>query len=205
MPHCNKAKKIIMAFVLAIMSAPLLADDMYKILGFEIGKPISLPACLEKNGNYPIYVDSTCIQPPQKLKGYDKKIRRISLASDESPYWLKFNRLFAFEDNGILLGVLFVTTGYETQDIVASSISHKLGHEGSSEDYVLRNNFGTEFIVKWVNWRGREIKAEYRPSVNIYDSSLNDLESATVTYETEEGRKYRESIQTEINNKIRAL
>jgi len=205
MPHYTSAKKAIITFLLSFTSAPLLADDIYKILGFEIGKPISLPACQENNGNYPIYVNSTCIQPPQKLNGYDKKIRRISLSSDESPSWLKFNRLFAFENNGTLLGVSFITTGYETQDAVINSLSYKLGHEGSSEEYVLRNNFGTEFIVKWVNWRGRDIKAEYRPSVNIYDSSLNDLESVEVIYETEEGREYRESIQTKISNRTRSL
>jgi len=193
-----------------LLMSPLLAsaDEVDSVFGFKLNEPLNLPACtLSGNGMYANASKVTCIQPPQGLDGYDEKIRRITLSYEEEPFWLQFSRVFAFEKDGKLVGVMFVTTGYDSQDAVENTLTYKFGSEPYYViPYVLKNQYGAEYHVsnkKWYSASG--IVAEYSPDVNVYNSDLNDLGAAHVYYTTKEGREYIESIKSKYISKERAL
>ncbi|WP_312593885.1 hypothetical protein [Stutzerimonas nitrititolerans] len=201
-------KRIIISSLLFAYASITCAGEVNGVFGFKFNEAFLLPACkLGGDGRHHNVSDVTCVQPARNLSGYDQKIRRIVLSYNESSIWLKSDVLYAFEKNGKLVGVMFYTKGYETQDMVNNVLSNKFGHEPETvTPYVLQDRFGREYSVSFKTWYAdNSVIANYNPAVNIYNSSLNDLDEANVIVETEAGREYRESIKTKVNKKSRSF
>jgi hypothetical protein len=184
---------------LLLVSSLATASDIDTILGLKLNQPLNLPACkLAGNGMYEKYPDVTCVQPPQGLSGYTQKIRRVFLSLDDGPDWLFLNRIFAFEKDNILVGVMFVTDGYKSQDQLSQGLQSKFGSEPVSvKPYHLRNKYGVEYLLEqkiWVDSNG-DISAIYIPDVKPDEEAQSPLDFADVHYETKAGLEYRMSIK----------
>ncbi|QOR55216.1 MAG: hypothetical protein SHS37scaffold296_33 [Burkholderiales phage 68_11] len=101
------------------------------VFGLELGRPLALPECAYRatrgGKNYDAITKFTCYEDKHELNGYGEPVRRVNFKPEESPVYIKWQRLFALEADGMLIGIDFLTPGVQAQEIVLAALRQKFG------------------------------------------------------------------------------
>jgi hypothetical protein len=145
---------------------PIITSAQSKeVFGFELGKPLNIQECPFKNIGkiklYEITPAKTCIEDAQPLNGYGQPVRRITLSQEENSPIVKNWRIFPLEENGVLIGLHFLTPGVNAQDLALAQLKEKYGTPTLLEKRGIQNIAGATFQAISAQWKFKDIQVSF--------------------------------------------
>jgi hypothetical protein len=179
-----------MTLALTLFVGRAVAQEL-SVFGFSFNRPLALPECPYKiyggSKSYQVLPPATCLQDARPLNGYGRPVRSISFGRGESPAMVKNFTAYPLEENGVLIGLHFLTPGLAAQDTVLTELTAKFGQPNGLSRQQAKTAFGAVFDTFSATWAAA-------PDISVsFVGVTTRIETGEVFIDSAEAKALRQS------------